>query len=507
MCGSGVPGKSGTGRAPSTEESSPRIRTAAPHPPDRLLTYPARSAPALPEAGDPTNNPKPREPTELAAVFGPACASTLVAAPRLRDTKHAAQQPYLATALCPLADLPNPQARDALSCLSLFSGCGGLDLGAVTAGFTHVLAVDSDPQAVASYNRNFRHPAIVADLSLARGITDQFAGRVDLVTAGPPCQGFSTVGKRDLEDSRNTLLLDAARLAVAVRPWAILIENVAGALQGRHREIWQAAESVLRLSGFSSATLRLDVSTLGVPQRRKRIFLVAWRSGWDGRLELAKEHRVSLATALHQVEHVSDHTPRPFPLGSHASLVARAISQGQKLSNVRSGARAVHTWDIPDAFGYVTPAERLTLEGLLRLRRRDRARSYGDADPVQARRLSKHLGMPVSPMLRSLIRKRYVRRVGNLYDLTHTYNGRYRRPQASDVSPTVDTKFVQGRYFLHPYESRGFTTREAARLQTFPDWFALHPSDKAAARLIGNAVPPVAAFRMVDLVRTRLLDK
>lgn len=393
----------------------------------------------------------------------------------------------------------------ALTCLSLFSGCGGLDLGFQQAGFQIDRAVDSDPHATAVYARNFGTPVATADLATSRGLIDAYRGRVDLVLAGPPCQGFSTAGRRELGDNRNALLIHAAHLAAEVGPRAVVIENVAGVLQGRHRAVWETSLGVLRAAGYRTATIRLNLSDLGVPQRRTRVFLFAWCSDWTGTLSLPRQAPLTMRAALKSVGQVSDHHSEPFTPGSRSELMSRAIGPGQKLSNVRAGVRAVHTWEIPRVFGPVTPTERAVLEALLVLRRRDRERDWGDADPVEAKRLQRHLDAPVGLLLGSLRRKNFVRRIESRYDLCHTFNGRYRRPLADDIGPTVDTKFVQARYFLHPTEHRAFSAREAARLQTFPDTFGLPVSACTAARLVGNAVPPLAAVHIARLVRTHLL--
>ena len=118
------------------------------------------------------------------------------------------------------------------SFLSLFSGVGGLDLGFIQAGFSPICAYDICPVAVQNYNLNVADHAHVLNLV----DNDVFSSEnPDLVLAGSPCQGFSTIGKRDLNDPRNYLISRAAEIAVTLDPQVIILENVPGLLFGKHR--------------------------------------------------------------------------------------------------------------------------------------------------------------------------------------------------------------------------------------------------------------------------------
>ena len=120
-------------------------------------------------------------------------------------------------------------------------------------------------------------------------------------------------------------------------------------------------------------------------------------------------------------------------------------------------------------FGHVTENERTVLELLRRLRRQDRSRDHGDADPVSISRLEAALGNRFHKLLDALVAKGYLRQVGNDFDLVGTFNGKFRRLSWDKPSCTVDTRFGSPRYFLHPSQQRGFSVREAARLQGFSD--------------------------------------
>lgn len=371
---------------------------------------------------------------------------------------------------------------------SLFAGCGGFDIGFVENGFKLVAAFDNDPYAVATHRANLGNRALNKDLSHSTGL--EALKNVDVLLAGPPCQGFSTVGKRDANDPRNTLLLTAGKIALAVRPKIVIVENVRGVKAGAQRKYWDSLQNGLRAGGYKTAEIVCEGPAVGIAQLRTRIVLIAWSGKFAGELMLPFVQGGTLRDAIEDLKCVENHEIRSLLPGSLVDRISPFIGPGQKLSNVRGGARCIHTWDIPEVFGRTNRFERKVLEALRTLRRRDRRRTFGDADPVRASEIARNLGRPVASNLRSLILKGYVRRVESYYDLTHTFNGKYHRLRWDAPSPTVDTKFGDPRFVLHPEEHRGFTVREAARIQGIPDWFTFLGPENVQFRLVGNAVPP-----------------
>jgi len=118
--------------------------------------------------------------------------------------------------------------------------------------------------------------------------------------------------------------------------------------------------------------------------------------------------------------------------------------------------------------------------------------------------MKKIFGARAEEVAQVLTRKGYIRPIGRRIDLTHTFNGKFRRLSWSQPSPTVDTKFGEVRLFLHPDEDRSFTVREAARLQGFPDSFVFMGAPKEQFRLVGNAVPPPMGRSIGKLIRSLL---
>lgn len=126
--------------------------------------------------------------------------------------------------------------------ISLFCGAGGFDLGFVQAGFRCVAAYDISPVAVQVHRTNLGSLAEVCDLSLPTFSVSRLSG-VDVLIAGPPCQGFSTAGKRDVYDPRNKLLLISGKIATSVQPKVFIAENVTGVTSGQHGTYWNSLKT------------------------------------------------------------------------------------------------------------------------------------------------------------------------------------------------------------------------------------------------------------------------
>jgi DNA (cytosine-5)-methyltransferase 1 len=386
---------------------------------------------------------------------------------------------------------------------SLFSGCGGLDLGFEQAGFRGLAAFDLDEQAIDTHNANLKTPGFVADVATSK-IRKEIPGRPDVVIAGPPCQGFSTLGKRRLEDPRNSLILTAARLAVDLRPQVIVLENVSGAVSGAMAPLWGQVEQTIHHAGYRFQTHRVTSAHFGVPQIRRRVVLLAWKS------RLSNPHfrslpAKSLRETLSGVGGLENHEPKELKRGSQEYQIALRIRPHQKLCNVRGGDRAVPTWEIPEVYGKTVASERQVLLAVQRLRRQLRLRDHGDADPVRVKDISEACGRIVDSDVRRLHEKQYLRKVGQRYDLVHVFNGKFRRLAWHENAPAVDTRFGEPRYFLHPDEQRGLSVREAARIQGFPDEFILSGPRAAQFRMVGNAVPPPLARQLAITIRDQLL--
>jgi DNA (cytosine-5)-methyltransferase 1 len=388
--------------------------------------------------------------------------------------------------------------------VSLFCGCGGVDVGFEQAGFRGIGAFDIDPGAIDVRAANLRGPAQVRDLR-----SEAFVGTTrrapDVVVAGPPCQGFSTLGKRDPADPRNSLLIAAARHAVRLLPAVIVIENVSGVVSGHHARYWDQAHEIISRAGYTASTQMVLSSEFGVPQVRRRMLMIGWRTKAAEPSLAGTVERVTLQQALKDVERQANHHPKYLVEGTNDHFIASSIGPNQKLCNVRGGERSVPTWEIPGVFGRTTSKERELLVAIRKLRRRLRQRSHGDADPLSIPEISSHLGWDASLLTRRLVGKGYLRSFGQRFDLAHSFNGKFRRLAWNQAAPAVDTRFGEPRYYLHPEEQRGLSVREAARIQGFPDDFVFAGTRAAQFRMVGNAVPPPLARNIALTIRDQLL--
>ncbi|WP_047550908.1 DNA cytosine methyltransferase [Methylotenera sp. G11] len=359
--------------------------------------------------------------------------------------------------------------------VDLFSGCGGFGLGAKQAGFDVVAAVDIDKTLQSSYQLNFPQTRTLnGDLSIMdedswRIILDH--NEIDGVIGGPPCQGYSRIGKNERDDPRRSLLMHFYRTVNIILPKFFIMENVEGLLdEGNVEELNKAIETVDKRYTVLPPTV-VDASSFGVPTKRKRVVVI----GYD-------------STRMNQV-FPNDLIPTEIPL----ITVRDAIL------------------DLPDP---------------LRQNSEDYGWApYNNAVPsnyAKRMRSAPPAGMGWNVALGQL-------KVGNTsghFETVHTEAVRLRylatRPGATDkisrskklewdgLCPTLraGTGADKGSYQavrpLHPEQGRVITVREAARLQGFPDWFCFHKTKWHSFRMIGNSVSPVVAQSLLSLVKSKL---
>lgn len=163
--------------------------------------------------------------------------------------------------------------------VDLFSGCGGLSLGFQNAGFDVVAGFENWDKAVSVYRANFEHPIIQMDLSnVDVAVTSIKQYNPDVIIGSPPCQDFSLAGKRE-EGSRANLTVSFAEIVAGVCPKWFVMENVANV---RKSPRYEALKSILKVAGYGLTERVIDASCCGVPQKRKRLFLVGMLGVEDG---------------------------------------------------------------------------------------------------------------------------------------------------------------------------------------------------------------------------------
>lgn len=167
--------------------------------------------------------------------------------------------------------------------IDLFSGIGGLSLGLQNAGYTLVLAADNWDSVVTIYRANFNHPVINIDLSDVKNSVQEIGTyNADMIVGGPPCQDYSSAGKRNEENGRADLTISFAEIIRAVKPQFFIMENVDQIVKSKR---YSDALVIFKKAGYGTTARTLDASLCGVPQKRKRHFVVGSLRHADGFLD------------------------------------------------------------------------------------------------------------------------------------------------------------------------------------------------------------------------------
>ena len=176
-----------------------------------------------------------------------------------------------------------PKPADAPTVISTFAGAGGSSLGYSMAGFRERLAVEWDNNAVETFRLNFPDVPVyhgdIAKLSVAQALdmTGLQPGQLDIFDGSPPCQGFSTAGKRQLDDPRNQLFKEYVRLLQGLRPKVFVMENVSGMVKGIMKLVFVEILKELKASGYKVSARLLNAMYFGVPQSRQRMIFIGVR--------------------------------------------------------------------------------------------------------------------------------------------------------------------------------------------------------------------------------------
>ncbi len=350
--------------------------------------------------------------------------------------------------------------------IDLFAGAGGMSLGFEQAGFDIAAAVEIDPIHCAVHEYNFPHcAAICADASKIDGSDIRKAARlqgtrVDVVFGGAPCQGFSLIGKRALDDSRNRLLLEFVRLTVEIDARYFVFENVKGLTIGRHRQLLEELIDLFHAHGYE---MRLPYQVLnavdfGVPQDRRRLFLIGAKKGlpFPDYPPPGASPRATVWDAIGDLPDVDE----------YPELMESDVLENAKLGKPSLYARVLRELSV-DAKNFSYPRKWNTRRLTSSLRTEHTAlsqRRFKATKPGRIEEVSRFLKLDPDGICNTL-------RAG-----TGSDRGAFTSPRP-----------------IHPYAPRCITVREAARLHSYPDWFRLHATKWHGFRQVGNSVPPLLA--------------
>lgn len=361
--------------------------------------------------------------------------------------------------------------------LDVFAGVGGFSLGFEQAGFDVVAAVEVDPIHAAAHAFNFPECRMLcAD---ATGISGAAIRRalpvpIDVVIGGAPCQGFSLIGKRALDDPRNQLVRHFLRLVAELEPAVFVLENVRGLTIGKHRQLLHEAVAEFRAAGYAVALpwQVLNARDYGVPQDRQRLFLLGARGVPAPRYPLPE-----LLAPPPTCRDALDDLPDAEAFGALIDADSVRIDPDAATAAASGYAREMRCGS-GDAWhcGYARQWKPDMLTASLRTahtaisRRRFRDTQPGAVEPIS--RFYKLAPNGVSNTLRAG---------------TDSARGAFTSPRP-----------------IHYRYHRCVTVREMARLHGFPDWFRFHVTKWHGARQIGNAVPPPLARAVATAVRDAL---
>lgn len=360
----------------------------------------------------------------------------------------------------------NVRQERSLRCIDLFCGAGGLSCGLSMAGIETVLGVDFDASAIQTFNENNLGKGIVADieeLSSAR-IKELCGGAVDLIVGGPPCQGFSLSGFRNMNDKRNRLYKSFVRIVHDLSPRGFLLENVPGLVSlfgGRARDSIIREFSEL---GYNVNYQILCASDYGVPQHRRRVVFVGLRDGVFN-----------------------------FPKSTHFK---NPVVGQKRMVSCKEALNDLPLLSSGEFLGSEKQAYRFAPEN-------DFQRLMRKASNV----VLNHIAAKHSDAVRETIAlvpagKNYKSLPPNLR-YSRNFHVAWTRFPTDEPSPTIDTGH---RHHFHYSECRVPTVRECARLQSFPDDFRFTGNKTQQFRQVGNAVPPLMARALGQSLKEALLN-
>lgn len=352
-----------------------------------------------------------------------------------------------------------PREPDAPTVVSLFAGCGGSSLGYSMAGFRELLAVEWDDNAVETFKLNFPGVPVyhgdIAKLSVEEclRLTGLEPGQLDVLDGSPPCQGFSTAGKRVLDDPRNGLFREYVRLLQGLRPRVFVMENVSGMVKGKMKLVFAEAMRELKASGYKVSARLMNAMYFQVPQSRQRMIFIGVRE------DVGKEPSHPKAENL------------PF-------TIAMAVK----------GIEAVRF----DPHGQFSP------------------KTIDKDEPMMTLTKSNHAHLKViMPPFDDKYARLWSRipKGGNAADVIGKGYNSCSIPDPDKPSPTLP-KTQTGRGFAtiaHWAEPRALTIEEAKRIASFPDPMRFIGKYSEQWARIGNSVPPLFMRAIVRHIRRELL--
>ncbi|MEK7954471.1 DNA cytosine methyltransferase [Luteolibacter soli] len=378
--------------------------------------------------------------------------------------------------------------------LDLFCGCGGFSLGLRRAGFEGLAAIDFNKEAIKVFHENLPEipHALERDLTSFSPVNlEAIIGteRVDLIVGGPPCQGFSTArqvdganhGDRLTEDPRRHLYKEFLRYVGHFRPKVFVMENVLGIRSASGGIYFSKVQAEARALGYRVHAQIEDCVDLGVPQKRRRQLFIGTREDLSGyfRPELKPAKRAAVGATLGDA--IGDLPPLKAGQGEEES----EYDLGRRLKVVKNQRTSDYLFNVLE----IERATQLTAH---------RARVHSERDLRDFLLLKE--GESSAEAMRRGVDFEFP------YDKS-SFKDRYTRQHRERPCSTIVAHLSKdGLMFIHPVQNRTLTPREAARVQSFPDWFRFPVARTHQFRVIGNAVPPLVSEAVGNAVMKYLKE-
>ncbi len=332
--------------------------------------------------------------------------------------------------------------------IDLFCGCGGLSRGFELAGFNVSLAIDMWEDAIKTYNYNHKKTVgLCKDIRmLDNNFLDNYKQKHHTVgiIGGPPCQGYSTVGKRDINDDRNYLYLEYCRVVEDIQPEFFILENVKGLLTLNEGVFRDDIINRFKKIGYKVVYKVLNAADFGVPQNRQRVFFVGIKNK-EFQFPKEKKNKVSTIEAIGDLENCID----KYLIAPQTKYQKIMRKDNNELNNNEKTNHSTQTVNI---------IKKIPDGGKIK----DLDREYWN------------------------VRK---------------YNKAFQRMNSKLPSNTIDTGH---RNYFHYKENRIPTVRESARIQSFSDDFIFLGSKKSQYKQVGNAVPPLLAYELAKEIMKQI---
>lgn len=358
-----------------------------------------------------------------------------------------------------------PKSSQALKGISLFSGCGGLDLGFEAAGVNIVGHVEIWDAANKIYAQNFPNSVLLKED--INDISDEDIlswknkyGLIDIIIGGPPCQGFSLAGKRNPEDVRNKLYRQYVRVVAGVHPRVFVFENVAKLTSMKNKDGNFFINEILKEFSEVGYTLRFQIvnaANYGVPQSRERVILVGVRNDLNKQFQFGP-------TLYGQTDNSGQmnlfNMKKDFRTFRMATEGLEVLENGEASSN--------------DPLHWAIVHPKHVIEWLIDVHEGQSAHENPNPDK-----------RPPSG-----------------------FNTTYKRNIWDEPCSTISTNFnmISGCRNVHPTSTRSLTIREATRIQSFPDEFVFCGKWGDIRKVIGNAVPPILAYEIAREVLNQVFE-